>query len=62
MTQGAHLFLNPKSEYGKEFWPEEVAMLLKNGGLVQPAEMVVDKESQIYWANPRSIPPRWWMH
>ncbi|OUY90180.1 endopeptidase IV [Yersinia pestis subsp. microtus bv. Altaica] len=56
MTQGAHLFLNPKSEYGKEFWPEEVAMLLKNGGLVQPAEMVVDKESQILLGQPEEYP------
>lgn len=56
MTQGAHLFLNPKSEYGKEFWPEEVAMLLKNGGLVQPAEMVVEKESQILLGQPEEYP------
>lgn len=32
MTQGAHLFLNPKSEHGKEFWPQEVTMLLEKGG------------------------------
>lgn len=56
MTQGAHLFLNPKSEHGKEFWPQEVAMLLENGGLAQPAEMVVDKESQILLGQPTEYP------
>ncbi|WP_145554546.1 enhanced serine sensitivity protein SseB [Yersinia canariae] len=56
MTQGAHLFLNPKSEHGKEFWPQEVAMLLENGGLAQPAEMVVDKESQILLGQPDEYP------
>ncbi|CNB46710.1 enhanced serine sensitivity protein SseB [Yersinia frederiksenii] len=56
MTQGAHLFLNPKSEHGKEFWPQEVAMLLENGGLAQPAEMVVDKESQILLGQPEEYP------
>ncbi|WP_145539949.1 enhanced serine sensitivity protein SseB [Yersinia alsatica] len=56
MTQGTHLFLNPKSEHGKEFWPQEVAMLLENGGLAQPAEMVVDKESQILLGQPEEYP------
>lgn len=56
MTQGAHLFLNPKSEHGKEFWPQEVAMLLENDGLAQPAEMVVDKESQILLGQPEEYP------
>lgn len=56
MTQGAHLFLNPKSEHGKEFWPQEVAMLLENGGLAQPAEMSVDKESQILLGQPEEYP------
>lgn len=56
MTQGAHLFLNPKSEHGKEFWPQEVAMLLENGGLAQPAEMTVDKESQILLGQPEEYP------
>ncbi|MDN0120508.1 enhanced serine sensitivity protein SseB [Yersinia frederiksenii] len=56
MTQGAHLFLNPKSEHGKEFWPQEVAMLLENGSLAQPAEMVVDKESQILLGQPEEYP------
>ncbi len=56
MTQGAHLFLNPKSEHGKEFWPQEVAMLLKTGGLAQPTEMIVDKERQILLGQPEIYP------
>ncbi|MDA5498056.1 enhanced serine sensitivity protein SseB [Yersinia aleksiciae] len=56
MTQGAHLFLNPKSEHGKEFWPQEVTMLLEKGGVAQPAEMTVDKESQILLGQPEEYP------
>ena len=43
ITQGADLFLNPKAEYGKEFYPEEVAMLLAIcegapcGAMLEPA-------------------------
>ncbi|ANI31219.1 endopeptidase IV [Yersinia entomophaga] len=56
MTQGASLFLNPKTEYGKEFYPEEVAMLLANGGVAKPTEMVVDKETQILLGQPEEYP------
>ncbi|EKN3346267.1 enhanced serine sensitivity protein SseB [Yersinia ruckeri] len=56
ITQGACLFLNPKTEYGKEFYPEEVAMLLANGGVARPTEMVVDKETQILLGQPEEYP------
>lgn len=56
MTQGEELFLNPKSEYGKEFTPSEVTLLLNTGGLTAPAELVLDKESQIMIGQPEEYP------
>lgn len=56
ITQGAELFLNPKAEYGKEFYPEEVAMLLANGGVSKPVEHYIDKDSQILLGQPEVYP------
>lgn len=56
MTQGEELFLNPKSEYGKEFTPNEVTLLLSNGGLNAPSELVLDKESQLLIGQPEEYP------
>lgn len=56
MTQGEELFLNPKSEYGKEFTPNEVTLLLSNGGLNAPSELVLDKESQLLIGQPDEYP------
>ena len=56
ITRGADLFLNPKAEYGKEFYPEEVAMLLATGGVVKPVEHYVDKETQILLGQPEEYP------
>ncbi|OMQ21747.1 enhanced serine sensitivity protein SseB [Serratia oryzae] len=56
ITQGAELFLNPKAEYGKEFFPDEIAMLLATGGVVKPAEHYVDKDSQILLGQPETYP------
>ncbi|CAI1120696.1 enhanced serine sensitivity protein SseB [Serratia ficaria] len=56
ITQGADLFLNPKAEYGKEFYPEEVAMLLATGGVAKPVEHYVDKDTQILLGQPEEYP------
>lgn len=56
MTQGDELFLNPKSEYGKEFTPNEVTLLLSNGGLHAPSELVLDKENQLLIGQPEEYP------
>ena len=61
ITRGADLFLNPKAEYGKEFYPEEVAMLLATGGVVKPVEHYVDKDPKSCWGSPKSTRRRWWM-
>lgn len=56
ITLGVNLFLNPESEYGKEFFPQEVAMLLQHGGMAKSTEMIVDKETQILLGQPDVYP------
>lgn len=56
MTQGEELFLNPKSEYGKEFYPSEITMLLNTGGLSVPTELVLDPESKLLIGQPEEYP------
>lgn len=56
MTKGAQLFLNPKCEYGKAFYPQEVAMLLQTGGMAQPMEQVIDGGSKILLGQPEEYP------
>ncbi|RLM14226.1 endopeptidase IV [Gibbsiella quercinecans] len=56
LTEGAELFLNPKAEYGKEFYPEEVAMLLATGGVSKPVEHYVDQDTQILLGQPEVYP------
>ncbi|ELV8719731.1 enhanced serine sensitivity protein SseB [Vibrio vulnificus] len=58
MTQGATLFLNPKSDYGKEFVPEEVAHLLSIGISQSPTLRVVEKETKVLLGQPASYPSK----
>jgi len=54
MTQGATLFLNPKSKYGKEFLPQEVAHLLTTGISQSPVQRVVEEETKVLLGEPAS--------
>ncbi|KEY57035.1 enhanced serine sensitivity protein SseB [Serratia sp. DD3] len=56
ITQGDHLFLNPKAEYSKEFFPDEVAMLLATGGVVKPVERDIEQETQLLLGQPTEYP------
>ncbi|RFT04677.1 enhanced serine sensitivity protein SseB C-terminal domain-containing protein [Edwardsiella anguillarum] len=42
LTRGETLFLNPRAEAGKAFYPQEVAMLLESGGMAQPQTLSID--------------------
>ncbi len=42
MTKGAHLLLNPGSDYGKEFLPSEVIEIL-DGTIFQPQRHIVER-------------------
>ncbi len=56
MTRGATLFLNPKSDYGKEFTPHEVEALLETGMNQQPQRRVVEKETRVMLGQPAEYP------
>lgn len=56
MTRGAQLFLNPKCEYGKAFYPQEVAMLLETGGLLAPQEQVTLEGGTLSLGQPEQYP------
>lgn len=56
MTQGATLFLNPKSKYGKEFLPQEVAHLLTTGISQSPVQRVVEEETKVLLGEPANYP------
>ena len=56
MTQGAHLFLNPKSLYGKEFFPEEVRNLLSDEVGQKATSRTVEKETSVLLGQPAHYP------
>jgi SseB protein C-terminal domain/SseB protein N-terminal domain len=58
MTLGATLFLNPKSDYGKEFVPHEVEQLLSIGISQAPSQRVVEKETKVLLGQPSKYPSK----
>ena len=58
MTRGATLFLNPKSDYGKEFVPQEVDQLLNHGISQIPSQRVVEKETKVLLGQPSNYPTK----
>jgi hypothetical protein len=55
MTRGALLLLNPGSDYGKEFLPDEVSRLL-DGSIFQPQRHVVERATQVLIGQPAKYP------
>ncbi len=58
MTKGAFLVLNPKSQYGKEFHPNEIEALLTNGVNRLPEERVTTKETTVFLGPPTDYPTK----
>jgi len=56
MTLGATLFLNPKSDYSKEFVPHEVEHLLSVGLSQAPSQRVVEKDTEVLLGQPANYP------
>lgn len=56
ITLGATLFLNPRSDYGKEFVPHEVEQLLSIGISHAPSTRVVEKETKVLLGQPAEYP------
>ena len=58
ITLGATLVLNPRSNYGKEFVPEEVEHLLSMGVSRVPSRRVVEKETEVLLGQPAHYPTK----
>jgi hypothetical protein len=56
ITRGAHLVLNPKSDYGKEFVPAEVGALLSEGVSSLPDKRIIEKPTQVLLGQPKNYP------
>ena len=56
MTLGSELMINPHSEYGKEFLPEEIESLLKNGIIQEARQRLIEEETEILIGEPDSYP------
>ena len=54
----SNLFLNPKSDYGKEFIPQEIEQLLNNGISQVPSQRVVEKETKVLLGQPSNYPTK----
>lgn len=58
ITLGATLVLNPKSDYGKEFLPNEIEQLLSTGLNQAPVQRVVEKEIKVLLGQPADYPSK----
>ena len=58
ITLGTPLFLNPKSPYGKEFFPEEVRHLLSDEIGQKPVQRTIEKETQVLLGQPSQYPSK----
>ena len=56
ITLGAPLFLNPKSPYGKEFFPEQVRHLLSDEIGQKPVQRTVEKDTKVLLGQPSLLP------
>jgi hypothetical protein len=56
MTKGATLFLNPRSDYGKEFFPQEIEALLTTGLNQQASPRVTTAPTQVLLGQPAAYP------
>ena len=55
LTMGAPLVLNPNSEFGMEFEPEDVAILL-DSDLMLNSEHILDEETEVLLGIPSEVP------
>jgi len=56
LTRGTTLFLNPKSDHGKEFVPHEIDALLDTGMNQKADTRVVEKETRVMLGQPAEYP------
>jgi hypothetical protein len=58
ITKGNTLVLNPKSQYGKEFFAGEIDALLSNGVNRLPEQRVTTKAAEVFLGEPQEYPSK----
>ena len=58
MTKGASLVLDPRSEYGKEFFPNEIEALLAHGVNQLPETRVTKAATEVLLGQPKDYPTK----
>jgi len=56
MTLGSKLVLNPHSEYGKDFYPDEINSLLASGILHESSQQIIESEGEVLMGQPEENP------
>lgn len=56
MTRGANLVFNPRTDYGKEFFSNEIEALLSGGVNRLPTQRVVEKATKVLLGQPKNYP------
>lgn len=58
ITKGSSLVLNPKSRYGKEFFPNEIEALLSEGVNRRPEQRITQKTTKVLLGQPANYPSK----
>jgi len=58
ITKGDGFVLNPESDYGKEFFPEEIEVLLAEGSNRLPETRMIKEETRVLIGEPAVIPEK----
>lgn len=56
MTLGTKLIMNPHSEYGKEFYPDEIKFLLSNGIIEESTQRTIEEDTEVLLGEPENYP------
>jgi len=56
MTLGEKLIMNPHSEYGKEFYPDEVESLLSTGLIQESLQHMIEEDTEVMLGQPETYP------
>ncbi|NOY66230.1 MAG: enhanced serine sensitivity protein SseB [Gammaproteobacteria bacterium] len=56
MTLGTKLVMNPHSEYGKEFFPDEIELLLTTGMVQESTQRMIETDNEVVLGEPEEYP------
>ena len=56
MTLGSKLVMNPHSEYGKDFFSDEIESLLTTGSIEQSSQRIIETDTEVLLGQPEEYP------